>query len=114
VTRGQRKTGGLSLQWYQSKPSLSAERAEGRPEGLKLLSHRASNPQKDVGHALPWSDDTAMATLSGDWIVKIAILALSLSLVGRKFGIAITFAHMLFAFGIAGLIYLTWRAVRGR
>jgi hypothetical protein len=106
---------------YQHKPSHVVET-------LKRLEYSASETLKGLTllfHKMPTTDDSVIkaplgphdyigVTPTGDWIVKIAVVALSISLIGRKFGIAITPFHLLYAFGLAALVFLTWQSFRRR
>ena len=105
----------------QAKPSRLVEmvkriRCTGSEalKGLALVFYNTIITEVGLVKAPTRPHDTVEVTLTGDWIVKIAILSLSISLIGRKFGIAITPFHLLYSFGLATLIVLAWKSFRRR
>ena len=59
---------------------------------------------------MPVGDDHPQATGAG--IVKVIIIALSLLLVGRRFGLMLSLLHFAYAIVLATMLYFLWRGLR--
>ena len=67
-------------------------------------------PQKNETAYMPANNSDPH--VGGAGIVKVAILALILLLVGRKFGLTVSLVHFTGALILAALLYFLWRGLR--